>query len=344
MAHYGLGEYAEAVPYLRAAAQADARNLQLRLTLAHSCLWTKQYQCVLDAYHEILLLNAESAEADMLAGEALDATKDSPGAIQQFRAAVKADPRQPDVHFGLGYLLWIQKQYEEAAGEFQAELANNPNHVQAMIYLGDTQMELSRPEAALPLIENSLRLDTGQELAHLDLGILYSDAGRRDDALRELKIAEKLDPSDEKVHWRLGRLYQAEGRKDEAKAEFDTTRAMQKAVDGRNAGRAACQPITGANAIVSLHLWSLLQNCLQVTDCVRARLQSCRKWPIQIPALDSSPDSSLSGPIRHRVRSDSQRVRIEARDESKTQEEAKATAKTKTPLSKKQMQKQRQKP
>jgi hypothetical protein len=30
---------------------------------------------------------------------------------------------------------------------------------------------------------------------------------------------------------------------------------------------------------------SLLQNCLQVIDCVRARLQSCRKRPIQKPAL-----------------------------------------------------------
>jgi tetratricopeptide (TPR) repeat protein len=95
MAHYGLGEYAEAVPFLKAAAQADAQNLQLRLTLAHSCLWTKQYQCVLDVYHEILLLNAESAEADMLAGEVLDETKDSAGAIQQFRAAAKADPKRP---------------------------------------------------------------------------------------------------------------------------------------------------------------------------------------------------------------------------------------------------------
>jgi tetratricopeptide (TPR) repeat protein len=229
MAHYGLGEYAEAVPYLKAAAQADAQNLQIRLTLAHSCLWTKQYQCVLDVYHEILLLNAESAEADMLAGEALDGTKDRTGAIQQFRAAAKADPKQPEVHFGLGYLLWIQKEYEEAASEFQAELNNNPNHVQAMIYLGDTETQLNHPEAALPLLENSLRIDAGQELVHLDLGILYTQAGRRDDALRELKMAEKLDPSDEKVHWRLGRLYQAEGKKEEAKTEFDITRAMQKA-------------------------------------------------------------------------------------------------------------------
>jgi len=29
-------------------------------------LWAKQYPCVLDTYHEILMLNAESAEADML--------------------------------------------------------------------------------------------------------------------------------------------------------------------------------------------------------------------------------------------------------------------------------------
>ena len=45
----------------------------------------------------------------MLAGEALDELKDAAGAIQQFRAAVKADPREPEVHFGLGYLLWTQR-------------------------------------------------------------------------------------------------------------------------------------------------------------------------------------------------------------------------------------------
>jgi tetratricopeptide (TPR) repeat protein len=106
LAHYGLGEYATAVPYLKQATAADPRNLPFRLALAHSCLWSKQYQCVLDVYKEILSLNAESAEADMLAGEALDEMKNTAGATEQFRAAVKADPREPNVHFGLGYLLW----------------------------------------------------------------------------------------------------------------------------------------------------------------------------------------------------------------------------------------------
>jgi tetratricopeptide (TPR) repeat protein len=231
LAHYGLGDYAAAIPFLKQATAADPQNLPFRLALAHSCLWSKQFQCVLDVYHEILSLNAESAEADMLAGEALSEMKDNSGAAEQFRAAVKADPREPNVHFGLGYLLWGLMQYEEAAQEFQAELANNPDHAQAMVYLADTDMRLSHPEAAPPLLEKAVRIDPGIELAHLDLGILYSDAGRKGDALRELKIAEKLCPNDQNVHWRLGRFYQTAGRKDEAKVEFDKTRSLQRADD-----------------------------------------------------------------------------------------------------------------
>jgi tetratricopeptide (TPR) repeat protein len=92
------------------------------MTLADSCLWSRQYQCVLDVYHQILRLNAESAEADMLAGEAADALKDCDTAIALFRAAVKAHPRLPDAHFGLGNLLWTRKRYLAAAPEFEAEL------------------------------------------------------------------------------------------------------------------------------------------------------------------------------------------------------------------------------
>src|SRR5271165_4513952 len=119
MSHYGMGDYAGAIPYLQEAVKKDTQSLPLRLTLAHSCLWTKQYQCVLDVYKQILDLNAESAEADMLAGEALDEKGDNAGATEQFRAAVRANPKEPNVHFGLGYLLWAQSRFAEAAPEFQ---------------------------------------------------------------------------------------------------------------------------------------------------------------------------------------------------------------------------------
>lgn len=231
LAHYGLGEYAAAVPYLKQATASDPQNLPFRLALAQSCLWSKQYQCVLDVYHEIVTLNDESAEADMLAGEALDEMKDKAGAEQQFRAAVKADPKVPNVHFGLGYLLWGLLKFEEAAQEFQAELANNPDHAEALTYLADSEIKLSHPDAALPLLEKAIKIDPKIALAHLDLGILYSDAGHKDDALRELKTAERLSPDDQNVHWRLARFYKANGKNDEANAEFAKTRNLQKASD-----------------------------------------------------------------------------------------------------------------
>jgi tetratricopeptide (TPR) repeat protein len=231
MAHYGLAEYAEAVPFLKEAAATDQQNLPLRLALAHSCLWSRQLPCVMDVYHEILTLNSESAEADMLAGEALDEMKDNEGSTKMFRAAVAANPREPNVHFGLGYLLWTQKIYPEAAQEFKSELANDPLHVQSLVYLGDTEIQLNRPGDARPILEKAVRLDPAQPLAHLDLGILLSDAGDNEAALRELTVAEKLNPNDVNVHWRLGRLYRTMGRKDEAKAELDKASTLNKAAD-----------------------------------------------------------------------------------------------------------------
>lgn len=231
MSYYGLARYQEAAPYLQQAADRDPRNLSLLLALAHSYLWSKQAQKVLDVYHHILELNPDSAEADMLAGEALDEMKDNADSTKMFRAAVKADPKLPDAHFGLGYLLWSQKQYPEAATEFQAELANDPNHAQALLYLGDSYIQMNQPTDAQPLLEKAVKLAPEFGLAHLDLGIIFMDAGRNDDALRELTQAVKQIPDDVNVHWRLGRLYRTLGRKDESRAEFDKASNLNKAAD-----------------------------------------------------------------------------------------------------------------
>jgi tetratricopeptide (TPR) repeat protein len=229
IAEYGVGAYAAAIPYLKTAAGNEPQNLQFRLLLAHSCLSLRQFPCVLDVYREILTLNAESAEADMLAGEAEDEMQNHGAAIEQFRAAVKADPREPNVHFGLGYLLWTQNQFEEAAQEFQAELDNVPDSAQALAFLADSYMQLNRSSEAMPLIQKALSIDPNVPRAHLDLGILYADAGRREDAIREFKTAAQLSPDDPAPHWRLARLYQAMGNKADAQVEFQKTSNMHKA-------------------------------------------------------------------------------------------------------------------
>ncbi len=230
MAHYGMGDYFVAIPYLQQAAKDDPQSLPMRLTLAHSCLWSKQYDCVMAVYKEILALNAESAEADMLAGEALDEKGDDAGAIEQFRAATKANPKEPNAHFGFGYLLWKEQHFDEAAREFQAELDNDPADQRTRAYLGDSLVELNQYEQAQPELETAAKdaSATTMAMVHRGLGVVYAEAGRKEDAANELLQAIALDPKDVSPHWRLGKLYQSMGKKDEAKQEFAIASAMNK--------------------------------------------------------------------------------------------------------------------
>jgi tetratricopeptide (TPR) repeat protein len=235
MSHYGAHEYAAAIPLLKEAAAADAKNLPLRLTLAHCYLWTKQFEAALDVYTEMLAIDPNSAEADMIAGEALDAKGDSAGAEKQFRAAAEANSKEPNVHFGLAYLLWEGKRYDEAVAEFKAELANDPRNAQAMIYLGDTYVQMSRFDEARPMLETAVASQgmAGEmgALAHLNLGIVRVEAGEKDAAVVEFRRAIVLDPENVTAHFRLGRLYQAMGKKDEAKAELEKASSLNKKND-----------------------------------------------------------------------------------------------------------------
>lgn len=231
MADYGSGNYVASVPYLRDAMARDPQNLPYRLVLAHSCLWSKQYQCVLDVYRQILNLNAESAEADMLAGEAYDEMRDHEEAITQFRNAIKEDPRFPGVHFGLGYILWSEGHFEEAVPEFELEVENNSSSAEALAYWADSDIHLNRFDLARPLIDRALKLNSKQELPWLDFGILDMSAHDNVEALHALRTAESLAPDDVRVHWRLARLYKATGHPQEARAEFAKTQHINQTAD-----------------------------------------------------------------------------------------------------------------
>jgi tetratricopeptide (TPR) repeat protein len=229
MAHYGMADYLVAIPYLRQAAARDAQNLPLRLALAHSCLWSKQYDCVMEVEKEILSLNADSAEADMLAGEALDETGDDAGAIAQFRNAVRVNPKEPNVHFGLGYLLWKVNKFDDAAHEFQAELDTDPKHALALAYLGDVDTVHAEYAKAEFELQKAVQDSPKSAMVHRDLGIIYAATARPELAVKEFQMAIALDPQDVAAHWHIARLYQSMGQKENAKSEFSIASRMNQA-------------------------------------------------------------------------------------------------------------------
>lgn len=231
MAHFGMADYLVAIPYLQRATERDAQDLTLRMTLAHSCMWSKQYQCVLDVHKEIVALNADSAEADMLAGEAFDAMRNPAEAAKEFKTAILANPKAPNAHFGLGYLLWTQGEWTEAAKEFQLELENDPQHILARAYLADSGVRQNEIAKALPELERLVAIDPSDPLVRLDLGVAYAATGRGENAIQEIGKAIESGPEDKDTYLRIARLYESMGRKTEARAEFDRAGGIPQ--DGR---------------------------------------------------------------------------------------------------------------
>jgi tetratricopeptide (TPR) repeat protein len=225
MAHYGMKDYLVAIPYLKRATEHDTHSLSLRTTLAHSCMSSRQYQCVLKVQQEILDLKAQSAEMDMLAGEALDQLHDSAGAENAFRAAASINPNEPNVHFGLGYILWTQSKWAEATNEFQLELQHDPKHV-ARVYMLDSLVQQRQFAKAIPDLEKLVDDNPSEPLLHRDLGIIFANTGRAEDALRELNTAIESDPDNVESHLLVAKLYRSTGREHDAHAELDAAKRL----------------------------------------------------------------------------------------------------------------------
>lgn len=225
---YGAKQFADAANYLALPAKADPSNIELHRVLAQSCLSAKQYDCALAEFRQILERDPDSAAAHMLSGEALDGLGRTVEAIPEFEAAAKAAPREPNIHFGLGYLYWKQHKYDEAEAAFKTELGIDPRHAQAMAYLGDIELKKNAPDRALPLLNKATQLRNDIRIAYLDIGDILVQQEKNREALAALLRAEELDPTQPDAHYRLARLYRSMGNPAAAQREFAKVKKLQE--------------------------------------------------------------------------------------------------------------------
>jgi tetratricopeptide (TPR) repeat protein len=156
----------------------------------------------------------------------LDAAKGDDGkAIEEYRLAIESKPSLPNLHYGLGHLLWKDLKVSEARQELEAELALNPQHAAALNDLGNTYLLEHQPEKALPYLTRALAADPHNFDTHRDLGTAYSELRDYPKAEAEFKIAVTAD-RDGSVHYKLARVYQALGQKENAAREFERSTAL----------------------------------------------------------------------------------------------------------------------
>jgi adenylate cyclase len=115
--------------------------------------------------------------------------------------------------------LW-KKQHDQAIAEAERAIVLDPNDAEGYADLGITLAFAGRPEEAIELIEQAMRLNPQYPPAYLlNLGIAYREVGRYEEALAPLKKVLTLNPNFAPAHWNLAACYAELGRLEEARAE-----------------------------------------------------------------------------------------------------------------------------
>ena len=163
----------------------------------------------------------DSGRVHQILGESALTQEDMSGAVEQFRAAVKADPTLPGIHFQLGHALVMNSSSpEEAQHEFEAAIAADPSDYRSECELGEILRRSQRPELAQSHFEKALRINPNYSDAQVGLGDLLLDAAKPAEAVEHLVIATRLDPDNETAHYHLSKAYRESGHTEEANREM----------------------------------------------------------------------------------------------------------------------------
>jgi tetratricopeptide (TPR) repeat protein len=220
-----LGKAAEVVEVLRQLRPADPDVL----FTAH-----RVYSDLADETTLGLAIAApHSARLKQLMGHELARRADREGAIAQYRAAIRLEPKLSDLHFELGDMLRGSSSatdQSEAEKEYKIALQLNPFDEKSTCRLGDLAAKRSETQAALAYYSRAYQLQPNDVDVNLGLARILMSMHQPDKAQVHLERAVQVEPYDPAVHYRLGVVYRELGRTDDGKrelAEFERLKKMK---------------------------------------------------------------------------------------------------------------------
>ena len=135
--------------------------------------------------------------------------------------ALERNANRSTAHFAMGILRRVQNRLAESRIEFEKAIALDRNHARAIFQLGATLQLLGQPEAAIPYIEQAIRLnphDPNIGGLYRELGLSRLYLGHLDEAVDLLRKARAANPRVSLVHLCLAGALGLREDVDEAKA------------------------------------------------------------------------------------------------------------------------------
>ncbi len=140
-----------------------------------------------------------------------------PGGIGGYRALVCEM-----AWIGMAWIESNQARFEPAVAWYELALAGSPDHVLALLGMGNALAGLERLDEARASFERVLALDPNNPYARAELGLVLYELGDNEGAERSFEAALAQDPSRYTCpHEGLGLVWLRQGRTEEARAAFE---------------------------------------------------------------------------------------------------------------------------
>jgi len=178
MDYLKLGSPEKATPFLRQALKLDPSNREARQALASCYLDQENFRSAAEEFRQVAVLDSDKSEAwfklgheylDLAArlayrgahlyresawghrflGDLLFQRSRWEDAVQEYRKALSADPRQPGLHTSLGQAYLHAQKLEDAETEFHLELKLDSGNELAWLGLANSQLAKGQATAAL---------------------------------------------------------------------------------------------------------------------------------------------------------------------------------------------------
>lgn len=174
-------------------------------------------------------------EASELLGRIEDELGHDDAALEAYRRAMRARPRDIDTRVRIIQILTRSGRLDDVVGEYQALIRSAPREPRFVIELAQLMMQTDRRADALRLLADAGRRNPRDAALHQQLAELYSRWGEDQLAAREVELLARIDPNDPAHVIALGAQQFAAGSREAALA---TWRRVVTAETDRAAGHA----------------------------------------------------------------------------------------------------------
>ena len=166
-----------------------------RTAIGDKALAGEDYVEAVQRYDRLIDPNNPNSLALYRRAVALDASGQTDKAMEDYSAAIKADPKSSLAFLGRGVLLAVRKRaYDRAIEDFDKVLVIEPDNVEALVSRGDAFGQLGDLGRAMADLNRAVALAPDKPTVLVARGQIESRRGNLAGAARDYEAALKIDP------------------------------------------------------------------------------------------------------------------------------------------------------